>query len=125
MGLDMYLFRKRKTRNDEGDEVAYWRKANQIREWFVRNCGYNTESNLESVSISKEQLEKLVEDCERVIADHSLAEEVLPTSDGFFFGDTKYDEWYFNVLTYTAEKVKEILKVIDWEVEEVDYYEWW
>ena len=35
MGLDMYLYKK--VKNAKKQEVAYWRKANQIRGWFVRH----------------------------------------------------------------------------------------
>lgn len=38
----------------------------------------------------------------RVLADPSLAEELLPTQAGFFFGDTGYDEWYARDLADTA-----------------------
>lgn len=45
MGLDMYLYKKTDSviDNDEpeniedGDEIYYWRKANMIHNWFLRN----------------------------------------------------------------------------------------
>jgi hypothetical protein len=40
MGLDMYLG----VRTSEGiREVGYWRKANAIHGWFVRECGNNVD----------------------------------------------------------------------------------
>lgn len=121
MGLDMYLFKRKKT---DADEVVYWRKANQIREWFV-NQGYPAGANCSEFPVDKNILEQLVADCKEAIAHPELAPEIMPTSDGFFFGSTDYDEWYFDQLQETVDKVEQILKETDWETEEVFYYEWW
>jgi hypothetical protein len=40
--------------------------------------------------------------CEKVLANHALADELLPTASGFFFGNTDYDEWYFTDLQDTV-----------------------
>ena len=125
MGLDMYLFRRTKDRSGEGEEVTYWRKANQIRQWFVSNCGYKEDADCVAFPLTREQLIKLRDDCAAVLNGDVLAEEVLPTSDGFFFGNTEYDEWYFKDLEYTYKEVDRVIKETDWDAEEVCYYEWW
>jgi hypothetical protein len=128
MGLDMYLERKSKNSlpDAEGawEEVMYWRKANQIREWFaehleegVKNCRFSY--------VTKENLEDLIKDCKIVLCNHSLAGDILPTSSGFFFGSTDYDEWYFKDLEETIEKLEEVIEETDWDNEDVAYYEWW
>jgi hypothetical protein len=38
-----------------------------------------------------------------------LADELLPSADGFFFGSTNYDEWYFKDLTNTIEIIETLL----------------
>lgn len=119
MGLDMYLEKRKKP---PYEEVAYWRKANQIREWFNNKIGVE---NCQHSEVSKELLEELVEDCKKVLADHDLAEELLPTSSGFFFGSQNYDEWYYGDLEQTVEMVERVIAETDWETEEVLYYEWW
>ena len=130
MGLDMYL-EKRKKSVEEGtqnawEEVMYWRKANQVRDWFVRNIEeMNQESDCEHFTVSKELLEKLVSDCKTVLADHSSAVVLLPTASGFFFGSTDYDEWYYRDLEETVKGVQAVIDETDWETEEVSYYEWW
>jgi len=62
------------------------------------------------------------------IEDKSLAEKLLPTQEGFFFGSTDYDEWYLADLKSYIEQVDEIIKdhqaligsgVKDWDI---DYY---
>jgi hypothetical protein len=89
-------------------KVAQWRKSNQIHNWFVENV-QGGEDDCREYDVSREQLEELVSLCEQVIEDHSLANELLPTVQGFFFGGTDYDEWYFNDVKYTAGTLKKLL----------------
>ena len=128
MGLDMYLQRKDKNvlPNKEGawDEVMYWRKANQIREWFAIHLENGVE-NCQFSYVTKENLEDLMSTCKTVLNDRSRAHILLPTSSGFFFGSTDYDEWYFSDLEKTVEKLEEIIEETDWDNEDVAYYEWW
>jgi hypothetical protein len=124
MGLDMYLMKRQKGSNSHEDEaeVAYWRKANQIRGWFGEKVGV---ANCEYSAVTKELLEELVRDCKEVLQDHDLAGRILPTQSGFFFGSTEYDEWYFDDLERTIEMVSRVIEETDWETEEVAYFEWW
>lgn len=46
--------------------------------------------------------------CKQVLEDRSLAEELLPTRVGFFFGSTEYDEDYFNDLAETVKQIEAI-----------------
>ena len=82
--------------------AGYWRKANQIHQWFVDNVQDGVD-NCSKYYVSLEQLNELLGICNTVLADHSQAEELLPTADGFFFGNTNYDEWYFNDLEETVK----------------------
>jgi hypothetical protein len=57
-----------------------------------------------------------------------LCEKTLPTTSGFFFGNTKYDFYYIYNIIYTYDLIKGILD--DWETnleEDNDYYYtcWW
>ena len=126
MGLDMYMKTVDKTTGKTiNGEVAYWRKANQIRNWIVRNTNYPEDGNLIDHRLTKEQLESLVLDCKRVLLDRSLAPELLPTQAGFFFGDTAYDDWYYEELESTIEKVEDVLNMTDFETQDIYYKEWW
>lgn len=124
MGLDMYLYKK-KANVEKMEEVAYWRKANQIRNWIVQNTEYEADADCEDYLLDKETLENLVSDCKAVIANPTLADELLPTKSGFFFGSTEYDDWYFEDLKLTIKQVEKILKETDWDNEDIYYYEWW
>jgi hypothetical protein len=91
------------------EEAGYWRKQNQIHRWFVENIQNGTDDCGEYY-VSKADLETLLELCEKVKADNSLADGLLPGASGFFFGGTEYDEWYFGGIDNTIEILKEALE---------------
>jgi len=94
------------------EEVGYWRKANQIHRWFVENV-QNGVDNCGEYSVSKSELEELRNICTEVLNDHSKAEELLPSASGFFFGNTDYDEWYYNDVQHTIEIIDKIFSESD------------
>ena len=139
------------------EQVAYWRKANAIHDWFVNNvqdgeddCSYHNE-------VTQADLIKLLNTCNTVlkhsklvegkiangyhyndsgekvynyvegkyIEDPSVAKELLPTTEGFFFGGTDYDEWYYQDIEYTANKIIEILDTTDFETQMIYYISSW
>lgn len=103
------------------EEIGYWRKANQIHNWFVENV-QNGNDNCGTYYVEVGQLEELSENCKAVLTDHSKADRLLPTQPGFFFGGTEYDEWYFDQLEQTVEIIDGILA----EMKENDtYYEFY
>lgn len=53
----------------------------------------------------------------KIIANPELAKSLLPTEDGFFFGSTDYDEYYYYDIEYTEKILKET-------VEAPDFNEW-
>jgi len=98
------------------EEVGYWRKSNQIHRWFVENV-QNGNDNCGDYYVGSEKLTELLELCKKVQADHSLAEELLPSASGFFFGGTEYDEWYYTDIDNTITILEEAL-----EDENSDFY---
>jgi hypothetical protein len=94
------------------EEVGYWRKANQIHRWFVENV-QNGIDDCGEYSVSKSELEELRNICTEVFNDHSKAEELLPSASGFFFGNTDYDEWYYNDVQHTIEIIDKIFSESD------------
>ena len=154
MGLDMYLYKKtflhtgEWVREDkrcevtvtEGgkphptinpkkieyivEEVGYWRKANQIHQWFVENV-QNGEDNCAEYRVDSEQLRDLLNVCEDVLDDHSKAEQLLPTSSGFFFGNTDYDDYYFEQVQNTYDILMSIVSADDYDMQEYTYQSSW
>lgn len=102
-------------------QVAYWRKANAIHNWIIQNCA-NGVDECQKIYVSEDDLKQLINLCEKVLKDNSLASLLLPTCDGFFFGSQKYDEWYFKDLEYTIEVLKEIVKVLESSSDYECYY---
>jgi len=94
------------------EEVGYWRKQNQIHRWFVENVQGGVDDCGE-YSVSKSELETLRNICKEVSNDHSKAEELLPSASGFFFGNTDYDEWYYDGVEHTIEIIDKIFSESD------------
>lgn len=122
----MFLVKRKKGSTNFGDDeqLVYWRKCNQIREWFAQHLEEGV-ANCEYSMVTKDDIENLIADCYMVLDHHSLASEILPTSPGFFFGSTDYDEWYFEDLQYTITNLLKALGEVDWDKENMFYYEWW
>lgn len=132
MGLDMYLDIHRHGSSDKSGQITYkhhsgetvvteaadiktivleglyWRKANQIHNWFVQEC-CDGEDDCREHWVPKEKLGELLELCKKVQADHALAEELLPTKAGFFFGSTEYDEDYYHDIDQTIQGIEQLL----------------
>ncbi len=104
------------------EEVGYWRKANQIHQWFVENIQQG-EDDCKSYWVSRENLIELLDICKQIKEDNSKAESLLPTQSGFFFGGTEYDEWYFNDINNTVEILEDILS--DESADDFEYQSSW
>jgi hypothetical protein len=87
-------------------EVMYWRKSNAIHKWFVDNvqegeddCGY--------YEVSREQLGELLQTIIMVLEERDAS--YLPPQAGFFFGSTDVDNWYWEDLKQTQERLEKLL----------------
>jgi hypothetical protein len=102
------------------EEVGYWRKANQIHQWFVENVqGGNDDCG--NYYVEYEQLKELLSICLRIKEDPSLAPELLPSTPGFFFGSTDYNEWYMRQIDYTITMLEPLLVELDTAVENREF----
>lgn len=156
MGLDMYLYKKtflftgEWVREDkrcevtvtEGgkphptikpnrikevvEEVGYWRKANQIHQWFVENV-QNGVDDCAEYKVDYEQLRDLLNLCEDILDDGSkaTASTLLPTTSGFFFGSTDYDDYYFEQIQNTYDILMSIVSAPDADMEQYIYQSSW
>lgn len=109
-------------------KVAYWRKANQVHQWFVDNV-QDGEDNCKEHYVTREDLTNLRSLCREVLTmrdrqnanpDEALptADDILPTQPGFFFGSEEYDEYYYEQVQYTFDRLSQILgneKLIDFD----------
>lgn len=121
------------------EEAGYWRKANQIHQWFVDNV-QDGEDDCGTYDVSLEKLKELKALCNKVLKssklvetgetykvydlakgkeveeksyrleDSKVAEKLLPTQEGFFFGGTSYNDYYIQNLKDTIVIVDEAEK---------------
>lgn len=101
MGLDIY-FTKKGTK-----DIGYFRKVNFLVKFFNDKGMDITHPN--PFEIEKKDVEELLSRCNEVLKDHSKAPELLPTMDGFFFGSTAYDEYYFDDIRRVRSYVEDEL----------------
>ena len=104
------------------EEVGYWRKANQIHQWFVDNVQGGVD-DCRDAYVERDKLEQLLNLCKIVSIDKDKAEQLLPTASGFFFGGTGYDEWYYEQINDTIEILEEALS--DDEADHFEYHSSW
>lgn len=122
-------------------EVYYWRKANAIHQWFVDNI-QNGNDDCEDYRVIQKDLQILIDTLKEVynslcnkemvtkkVQDGSIeyeikafkeedlekAKELLPTQEGFFFGGTEYDEYYFEQIKDTLNDLQIINECFDFE----------
>jgi hypothetical protein len=121
------------------EEVMYWRKANQIHNWFVQNV-QNGDDNCGTYYLDSEQLGELRDLCGQVLEVLNRApkktisiesgwsggertycdievydcgdelEDLLPPTSGFFFGSNEIDEWYKENIENTFNLLNEELE---------------
>lgn len=109
------------------EDVGYWRKFNALHQWFVDNCQNGVDECQESYVASSKLKELLDEVLKPIKEAHEsgdmenatqLAEDLLPTQSGFFFGGTEFDEYYFKDVYETIELIEKLLE----EDSDGDYY---
>ena len=137
MGLDMYMFRKNMEKkkvfvlelNKESlslipyyTEVMYWRKANQINYWFGRHLSPETneiKNDFEYYDVPIDMVKKLIKDCKTVLKSKNkkdakdIAMDLIPTQNGFFFGNTEINDDYYSTLENTIAMLKDIVKDVE------------
>lgn len=156
------------------EEVAYWRKANEVHAWFVKTVedgidecqlgdpltqGQLTELRdraklvmasrpeiqrpvsrvQQKLTMSvKETLAALVQDARSPFGERQaaavaiakiepglVAQLLLPPQEGFFFGSTDIDEYYYNGMTETYQQLDRVLESTDFETQVVFYQSSW
>ena len=89
---------------------AYWRKANQIHKWFVDNVQGGND-NCGEYYVNQTKLVELLNLVNKALAERNP--NLLPPQEGFFFGGTDIDEWYWNDLKNTKDKLERIFALPD------------
>ena len=95
------------------EQVGYWRKANQIHQWFVDNVQDGVDDCREYM-VEKEKLKELLDICIKIKELYTkdkdefekYAKEHLPTQSGFFFGNYEYEDMYIQDINDTIETLQ-------------------
>jgi len=136
MGLDMYLEKAKKQEgktfeeitkrlNDlsyeewgkSRSEIMYWRKANQIHNWFVINI-QNEVDDCGNYEVTKEALETLLEQCKLVKEEFTKAKKVEGMVKN---GSTWKRETGHWEIVETIEGLEKVLEETDFE----NYHVWY
>lgn len=133
------------------EEIKCWRKANQIHGWFTQNTSEVTADV--RYRVTKTDLEVLLETCRKVIEvlevspkvikqvvggwengkeymvdvevyNNDILCDILPPTEGFFFGSSDIDGNYKEVIVNTINFLEEELPNCN-EDDEFEYYASW
>lgn len=140
MGLDMYLTARLYVADDEivqsavdeiipsefklkyvEAEAVYWRKVNFIHKWFVDNCQDGVD-DCRDAYVSPRLLQELIDTCKTVLDNTDKATELLPCTNGVFFGSINTDDYYFKDIEYTLAKLIKTQKIIEEQEKQQKYW---
>ncbi|PYZ94961.1 hypothetical protein CR194_05445 [Salipaludibacillus keqinensis] len=97
------------------EEVAYWRKANQIHHWFVENLHNGNDEPLFTELVTKQNLEDLYNLCVKVLENRKNPQDSLPSMPGPFFGYYSYDDFYYYQIEETKSILEDLLNHFDFD----------
>lgn len=153
MGLDMYLYKVKHDEVAywrKANAIHGWFERKLSEDGTLENCRdyYISKENLielrdtcqkildnavitvrqvkngEKLNKETNKWEPIYEEGE-VVDNPELAQELLPTEGGFFFGSLEYDKWYIEDLKSTVKQINKILETTDFEKENIVYSAWW
>ena len=87
--------------------VGYWRKANQIHGWFVDNV-QGGEDDCREYGVSRDQLQQLLQLCKEAVRTKNA--NLLSPREGFFFGSSEVDQYYWGDISETIDLISYVLK---------------
>jgi hypothetical protein len=133
------------------EELMYWRKANQIHGWFCNNTEeivadvkyYVTKTDLEVLLETCKSVSDILEKSPKItkqvvggwkdgeeylvpveVYDNNVIADILPPTQGFFFGSDTIDDYYKQDIDDTIKFLEEELSNCE-EDAEFEYYASW
>ncbi len=92
-------------------EIAYWRKANQIFGYLEKKVALgNNLENCKTYEVTPSMFLEFYDDL--VQARLSRDTSLFPTTEGFFFGSTEVDKYYWDTLLDSIDMLAEEVKII-------------
>lgn len=104
MGLDQYAFVKDNAEQEEGTEIAYWRKHNRLQGWMeARWASKGNTGDFNCVNF-------ILDDADIDALELAIAKKDLPKTEGFFFGRDSYNDIEGDTYSYHDSDVAFIAK---------------
>lgn len=143
MGLDMYMIRTdnktcKPIKEDnyvvsfdsKTEEVAYWRKKNMLHKFILEQTGADPNMNCTYVEVPYEVLYDFIGRANDILKARGhnrefLANKLLPTQSGFFFGVAEYGKWYYECLKSIRADLRKIIQTTDFLNQTLYYSCWW
>ncbi|WP_416150318.1 hypothetical protein ACM26V_04875 [Salipaludibacillus sp. HK11] len=97
------------------EEIAYWRKANQIHHWFVENIRNGEDDPCFTEIVTKNHLQDLYNLCLKVFTNRNNPQDSLPTRPGSYFGRYGYDDFYYWQIEDTKSLLENLLDNFNFE----------
>jgi len=105
-----------------GIDEGYWRKFNALHVWFVKHVQKGIDE-CEAHIVTLDHLKKLEKTLANLTKEN--AHKVLPAKSGYFFGNTDYDEWYWNDVEETKKLVKRLINEVNHKERTLIYQSSW
>lgn len=139
--VDGYATQRYELLNVKGHDRSY-RKANQIQNYFEtrfyedENESDHEEYNCVNTKVDDLTIDDLLNRIHKINENPTatVAKAEFPTTDGFFYGDTDYDEFYFEQNNEFAKDLTELKEVRDQINQQlantpyeaiIEYSSWW
>lgn len=134
------------------EEIFYWRKANQIHAFFMADQEDHCQ-DIHVTPLKLQDLHALctqiINECPlvdgvvgngksfkdgewvqntelgKILSNQELAHKLLPTQEGFFFGNTEYNQYYMEDIVATKEMLDELFKQPKWNHADYTYSPSW
>jgi hypothetical protein len=100
------------------EQVGYWRKFNALHNYIVENYAdgrdecqqiYLDEDNLRELLNTLEEAQDVLLSAFSDEFKSGKLSKILPTSEGFFFGSTAFDDYYAESVAYTISVLTDLL----------------
>lgn len=110
-------------------QIAQFRKFNALHGYIKKRVGEI--ENLQEVPIN-DLIDEMYEDCKLILATkdskdgNADAIQRMPPTEGFFFGSTEVDRWYYNDMKELHDLLSDLIKISEMnDSTAFSYRAWW
>lgn len=94
-------------------QIGYWRKFNALHRYIVDNFA-DGEDECQRIRLSRSDIAQILELLKKITRENAM--ELLPPSQGFFFGSQEIDDWYMSDVEYGIKVFQLALEFLDEEM---------